>query len=343
MEVYKQPMPLLRNSIIVSCEPDGTRCVDWDTSDSQTEVTIRVEADGVEIKYARYVIAGEKRVLIHHLFRDRRYQYILKDSVGNEYVQYERRLSLTGSPNFRDCGGYFSDDFGQVRWGYIYRSGQLSALDQGDVKVIESLDLDLIFDFRRQDEQNMEPSQLPKTRLPNLISLPINPGSSMAFYEQLDSLAEDGEHAVFEFMREINRDFVDSHSAAFGKMFEEILSVEDCRFLFHCSAGKDRTGFAAALILYSLGVPMDQIEHDYMLTNRYFLASQEVANLQKKYGIEHLPEKALFPMLDVKYEYIRSAFEHVIKEYSSMDNYLSKALGLTFIDRSELRRRYCVN
>ncbi len=336
-------MALLRNSIIVSCEPDGTRHVEWDTSETNTEVTIKVEADGVEIKYARFVKADEKRVLIHDLSRDCRYQYILKDSMGNEFVQYERRLPLKGSPNFRDCGGYLSDEFGHVKWGYIYRSGQLSALDKDDVKVIKSLDLDLIFDFRRQDEQAMEPSQLPETCLPNLISLPINPGSSMAFYEQLDKLVEDGEHAVFEFMVEINRDFVDSHSATFGKMFEEILSVEDARFLFHCAAGKDRTGFAAALILYSLGVPMDQIEYDYMLTNRYFLANQEVANLQRKYGIEHVPEKALYPMLDVKYEYIRSAFGHVIKEYSSLDNYLSKALGLTSSDKSELRRRYCAS
>ena len=325
-------MALIKDSIIVSCESDGTRFVDWRSSDIDTKVTALVEKDGAELIGVKQTIEGERRIVFHGLATNQRYQYRLTDSHGNEVLQSERRLPFKGSVNFRDCGGYPTQQGSQVKWGSIFRSGQLSKLDNEDIKVFKSLRLDLIFDFRRQDEQEMEPSRFPKSETPKVVKLPINPGSSMAFYEQMDNLAEDGEDAVSKFMTEINKDFVKSHSYAFGKMFEEILSINNARFLFHCSAGKDRTGFAAAIILHSLGVRMDLIELDYMLSKRYFRALEEVKNLQKKYGIEHLSQKALYPMLDVRHEYIRAAIQTASEDFGTLDEYLAIAIGLTSTD-----------
>ncbi|MDG1987441.1 MAG: tyrosine-protein phosphatase [Halieaceae bacterium] len=336
-------MALIKDSVIVSCESDGTRFLDWSSSRMDTEVTAIVEEEGKELRDVKQTLEDTSRIAFHGLPRDRRYQYRLTDSYGNEVLQSERRLSFDKSKNFRDCGGYPTKQRSEVKWGSIFRSGQLSKLDNQDIKVIESLNLDLIFDFRREDEQEMEPSRLPKNNMPRVVRLPINPGSSIAFYEQLDNLVEEGADAVSKFMIEINRDFVKSHSHAFSKMFEEILSVKDARFLFHCSAGKDRTGFAAALILHFLGVSMDVIEYDYMLSKRYFQVIEEVKNLQRKYGIEHLSQRALYPMLDVRHEYIRAAIERATEEFGNLDEYLAIALGLTATDKSEFRRRYCLS
>ena len=336
-------MALIKDSVIISCESDGTRFLDWRSSRMDTKVTAIVEEEGKELRDIKQTLEDTARIVFHGLPRDRRYQYRLTDSYGNEVLQSERRLSFNGSKNFRDCGGYLTKQGSEVKWGSIFRSGQLSKLDNQDIKVIESLNLDLIFDFRREDEQEMEPSRLPKDNMPKVVRLPINPGSSMAFYEQLDSLVEEGADAVSKFMIEINKDFVKSHSHAFSKMFEEILSVKDARFLFHCSAGKDRTGFAAALILHFLGVSMDVIEYDYMLSKRYFRVTEEVKNLQRKYGIEHLSQKALYPMLDVRHEYIRAAIDRAIQDFGNLDGYLATALGLTTNDKSEFRRRYCLS
>ena len=336
-------MALIKDSVIVSCESDGTRFLDWSSSRIDTEVTAIVEEEGKELRDIKQTLEDTSRIVFHGLPRDRRYQYRLTDSYGNEVLQSERRLSFNESKNFRDCGGYPTKQGNEIKWGSIFRSGQLSKLDDQDIKVIESLNLDLIFDFRREDEQEMEPSRLPKDNMPRVVRLPINPGSSMAFYEQLDSLVEDGADAVSKFMIEINRDFVKSHSHTFRKMFEEILSVKDARFLFHCSAGKDRTGFAAVLILHFLGVSMDAIEYDYMLSKRYFQIIEEVKNLQSKYGIEHLSQKALYPMLDVRHEYIRAAIECATEDFGNLDEYLATALGLTGADKSEFRHRYCLS
>ncbi len=336
-------MTLIKDSVIISCELDGTRFLDWCSSRMDTKVTATVEEEGKELRDVKQTLEDTSRIVFHGLPRDRRYQFRLTDSCGNEVIQSERRLSFQGSKNFRDCGGYPTKQGSEVKWGSIFRSGQLSKLDNQDIKVIESLNLDLIFDFRREDEHEMEPSRLPKNKMPRVVSLPINPGSSIAFYEQLDNLVEEGEDAVSKFMIEINKDFVKSHSHAFSKMFEEILSVKDARFLFHCSAGKDRTGFAAALILHFLGVSMNLIEYDYMLSKRYFQVIQEVTNLQRKYGIEHLSQKALYPMLDVRYEYIRAAIGRASEDFGNLDEYLATALGLTSTDKSEFQRRDCLS
>ncbi len=186
-------MALIKESVIISCKSDGTRFLDWRSSRMDTKVTAIVEEEGKELRDIKQTLEDTARIVFHGLPRDRRYQYRLTDSYGNEVLQSERRLSFDGSKNFRDCGGYPTKQGSEVKWGSIFRSGQLSRLDNQDIKVIESLNLDLIFDFRREDEQEMEPSRLPKDNMPRVVRLPINPGSSMAFYEQLDSLVEEGE------------------------------------------------------------------------------------------------------------------------------------------------------
>ena len=88
---------------------------------------------------------------------------------------------------------------------------------------------------------------------------------------------------------------------------------------------------------------MDVIEYDYMLSKRYFQVIEEVKNLQRKYGIEHLSQKGLSPMLDVRHEYIRAAIDRAIQDFGNLDGYLATALGLTKNDKSEFRRRYCLS
>ena len=88
---------------------------------------------------------------------------------------------------------------------------------------------------------------------------------------------------------------------------------------------------------------MDVIEYDYMLSKRYFQVIKEVKNLQRKYAIEHLPEKALSPMLDVRHEYIRAAIDRATQDFGNFDGYLATALGLTATHKSEFRRRYCLS
>jgi protein-tyrosine phosphatase len=123
-------------------------------------------------------------------------------------------------------------------------------------------------------------------------------------------------------------------------MFQEILALEDARFLVHCAAGKDRTGFAAALVLLALGVPRDVVMRDYMLTARYFSPDTEMARLQQKYGMEHIDADAVRPMLEVHEDYLDRGLVSIEQNYGSVERYLREVLGVGPAELAELRARY---
>ena len=198
-----------------------------------------------------------------------RHFFRVRDQHGTEVLAAERKLGMQGTPNFRDFGGYHTIDGRLVKWGFLFRSGQLSNLSDQDVALLATLKLDLVCDFRRLEEQEADPSRLPVSNPPRIASLPISPGSNAQFFEQLGGQFGDRQ-AMFDFMVDINRDFAEAQSETYAQMFREILDVEDARFLVHCAAGKDRTGFAAAIILLALGVSQEVVMQDYMLTQRFF-------------------------------------------------------------------------
>ncbi len=255
-----------------------------------------------------------------------------------EGVQDEgRALGLAGSPNFRDAGGYASQDGGYLRRGRVFRSGHLSFLTPADQQRLEALELELIVDLRRDDERQREPSKLPPSA--RLVGAAITPGSqASAIYA--DSTRIGGATAMFEFMREINREFVLSQGEAFRRVFAELLDGGEQRVLFHCSAGKDRTGFAVAMLQLALGVAVDDIEADYLLSRRYFIPQDHLARVRGKYRVEHLSDEDLLPLMSTELAYLRAALDEIDAGWDSREAYLEAELGLGAAERGELRRRF---
>ena len=246
-----------------------------------------------------------------------------------------RKLPLQGTPNFRDFGGYPAEGGRKVKWEYLFRSGQLSALSDQDIELVGGLKLDLVFDFRRVDEQYQEPSKLPESSPPRIVSVPITPGSNASFFGQTDT----DPVAMFDFMVDVNRDFAEAQTATYAHMFKEILEVGNARLLVHCAAGKDRTGFAAAMILLALGVPRELVMRDYMLTAEFFSPQLEIDRLRKKYQMQ-LEAEAILPMLEVHEDYLSAALNSIESRYSSIESYLSEELGVGGPEQAELRGRY---
>ena len=193
--------------------------------------------------------------------------------------------------------------------------------------------------LRRLEEQESDLSRLPSEPGPRVVSLPIIPGSNSRFFEEAGG-QDQGPGAMFDFMLEINRDFADSQAETYGRMFSEILAAEDARFLVHCAAGKDRTGFAAAIVLLALGVPREVVMRDYLLTGRYFIPERELDRLRHKYQLEHLLADAIRPMLEVHEDYLAMALAYIDEHYESVERYLERALGVGAPELAELRRRY---
>ncbi len=329
---------LISDAVHIWREADGVYHLEWEVSHPDTRVTVEpLDAAGeLQLHYSERPNAGAR---LAGLPSNRRHFFRLRDQHGNQVLATERRLGMAGAPNFRDFGGYRSADGKQVRWGYLFRSGQLSSLSDADVALLASLDLDLVFDFRRLEEQESDLSRLPSEPGPRVVSLPIIPGSNSRFFEEADG-QDQGPGAMFDFMLEINRDFADSQAETYGRMFSEILAAEDARFLVHCAAGKDRTGFAAAIVLLALGVPREVVMRDYLLTGRYFIPERELDRLRHKYQLEHMLADAIRPMLEVHEDYLAMALAYIDEHYESVESYLERALGVGAPELAELRRRY---
>ncbi|MBP6701439.1 MAG: tyrosine-protein phosphatase [Halioglobus sp.] len=331
---------LISDAVHIWREPDGDYHFEWQVTDPGTEVSVEPLAGagegGLQLHYVQQPTPAARLV---GLPPARRHFFRLRDQHGTEVVATERRLGMDGAPNFRDFGGYRTTGGQRVKWGYLFRSGQLSSLSEQDVSLLASLALDLVFDFRRVEEQETDLSRLPLQPRPKVVSLPIVPGSNSRFFEQAGQQSQNPA-AMFDFMLEINRDFAGPQAHTYSRMFQQILAAPDARFLVHCAAGKDRTGFAAAIVLLALGVPRDLVMRDYLLTARYYLPERELERLQRKYQLEHMVAEAILPMLEVHEDYLAMALRHIEENYSSLEEYLEQALGVGPAELAELRSRY---
>jgi protein-tyrosine phosphatase len=278
---------------------------------------------------------------IHNPDKAVRHYFYLESERGEAVILAERQLSLQGTPNFRDLGGYEAVDGRRLRWGKLYRSSKLSALTDMDINYVKRLGVTLICDFRQVVEQQLEPTWLGDAHPAVLASLPVTPGSSSNFLENLYN----GIIAVHDapgFMEELNRDFVINQLPQYAEMFQ-LLLAGDQQLLIHCASGKDRTGFGAALILDVLGVSEEAIVDDYLLTNNYLPVEEEIDRLSKEFS-DHtgsaVSEEVLRPLLELRPEYIRACFEEIKKRYQSKQHFFESALSLDDAKLAELKDRY---
>jgi len=270
-----------------------------------------------------------------------RHYFYLSTERGEAVILAERQLSLEGTPNFRDLGGYETEEGRRLRWGKLYRSSKLSALTNKDINYVNRLGVTLICDFRQVVEQDLEPTWLGDASSHTLASLPVTPGSSNSFIENLHQ----GIIAVDDaagFMKNINRDFVSNQMPQYAEMFR-LLLVGDQQMLIHCASGKDRTGFGSALILDVLGVSEEIITEDYLLTNNYLQIEKELERLSTQL-VDHsgsaVSEDILRPMLEVRPEYIRACFEEIRKRYESKEHFFETALSLDSTKIEKIKEKY---
>lgn len=254
---------------------------------------------------------------------------------GAELLLAERRLALQGSPNFRDFGGYTTRENRRVKWGLLYRSGHLNRLTDDDLAITAALGIGLVCDFRDRNEAERTPNRYAPQHRPRIENLPIMPGSAFNIFATLNQNDAANAETMARVMIDVNRDLALQQQDAYRKLFE-FLVEHDSGVLIHCAAGKDRTGFGAALILAALGVPEETLLHDYLLTKKYFPIEREMNVVRKKYAID-LPDAIMRPVLEVRPEYLRGALDAIREEYGSLDNYLREALNVTESLQRELR------
>lgn len=245
-------------------------------------------------------------------------------NVQSKQVQV-RVLPLEGGFNFRDMGGYKTASGQSVKWGKVFRSDEMHNLTPSDLDYLNNIPLLTIVDFRSEKEIEDTPDKIPAS-VKNRYELTISPGNHSNIKSISDLTGEYGE----EFMKEINRSFVtDTLIINRYKTFFALLQDENqIPLLFHCTAGKDRTGMGAALFLASLGVDENTIFEDYLLSNKY---------LEEKYKAITDSIPSMKPLLEVRPEYLHAGFEQIKKDYGNVENYLQQVLD---VDLDLMKRLY---
>lgn len=250
----------------------------------------------------------------------------------------ERRFLLDGMPNMRDFGGYPSYFGGIVKWGVLFRSGRLSTLSKSDQAFIDSLGLSVVFDFRREQEIQYAPSNLGAGSKVLLKTSSITPGNHIGFIDMLErgdllaSTAEQAMVAIFE-------DLALNQANAYAPVFRQLINASD-PVLIHCSAGKDRTGVMAALILLLLGVSREVIMEDYLLTARYYPTPEEYDHIRESFNTNLPDPEAIEPLMTVKACYLQAVFDVIDTNFSSESDYFETVFGLNKGQQQKIIEHY---
>jgi protein-tyrosine phosphatase len=254
--------------------------------------------------------------------------------------------ALVGAPNSRDLGGLAGADGRRVRSGVLIRTGALGRLTDEDVPVLGKLGVACVVDLRDASEI----AAAPPDRLagaPRVVHLPVHDprhpvftyvsalllGHDLGAYA---ALAREGTPAA---MAGIYRWFVSGESAraGFATAVRLAARTSNLPLLFHCSAGKDRTGWLAVILLTALGVDEAEIRADYLRTNDLTESRQEVLLRAMRARQPSLDIESVRPVLQVRPDYLDAAYDEVNRVYGSFDRYLRNGLGLADPVLRELR------
>jgi protein-tyrosine phosphatase len=255
----------------------------------------------------------------------------LVPSSGDPLVLSVRDLGLASDPNLRDAGGYRTADGQWVRMGAVYRSQALS-LSSSDLAVVDTLGITDDYDLRTTAEIAQSPDVVPA----GATYTNLNVMADISIAPTLTSPA-----SAAQYMQEIEQDFVTDSTAraGFGQLLTGIAESKGA-VVYHCTAGKDRTGWASAVLLTLLGVPEQTVMQDYLLSNTYYYDSASVQAMLKAMPAA---EAAVYaPLLEVQASYLQAGFAQVKASYGSMYDYAVHGLGVSPQTIAKLRAKLLV-
>lgn len=235
-----------------------------------------------------------------------------------------RSVTLDGASNFRDLGGYTGTNGRPLKWRKLFRSDHLGDLTRADIARLSALGLTRVCDFRGKNERETHPCALPG---PQVHALSIEPTVVQALQDFAQRNKGINEADAVRLMQQTYRAFVTDNSPRFAELFQHLLQ-DGSPLVFHCTAGKDRTGFAAAILLGALGVQRDAIVGDYMLTNDLYKPPEMVAG--------GAPPQVRAAVRRVQPDYLQASLDVVEADFGGLDKYLHKAMGLGAAERKRL-------
>jgi len=329
-------MSTVKITSVVEKDPEGDFLLKWEVSPDQ-EGNIEILSSLTDSSLTSFSPVTSRKITdqvmkLNPTGSGLREYFILRTGGVYSGVVANRAIDMNRIKNFRDIGGYFTTDNRQMKWGEIYRSGNLSNATLYDQEKIRRLNIRTVIDFRSERTARRYPILLhPSIRK---IALPLMPMDAQKLDEQLEDENFDRSDAI-RYVQEEYVNIVENHKTQFGELFDILANDSNYPILMSGSLGKDGVGLAAYLILYTIGVPQSSLEEDYMLSNQFI--DPDMVEIDARNLSEPLQE-AVTAMLSVNRAYLNYAIDYIKLTYGSVDNYLEKELRVTSGKRNLLRK-----
>jgi protein-tyrosine phosphatase len=235
----------------------------------------------------------------------------------------ERRVILEGALNFRDLGGYGGLDGRTVRWGRVFRSDALHALTERDLETIAGLGLRSVFDLRWSHERERQPTAIPTDGGMRSLHLMVGEDPDVTNQpEVLDQILDGSLPAADDgFMADMYAEMLRDGAATFGRLLTHLAEDDWLPALFHCTAGKDRTGITAALLLSVLGVDDETILDDYELSTEY-RSNQRIEELRPMIEAAGVDVEKVRPFLSARRPVMTATLRHLHDDHGGVERYL---------------------
>jgi len=310
--------------------------VSWRGGDGDVSVFLSDSADDAGIDLRDADRPG------HVILRDvpaspRPYVHLLAGD-GPFVIAAERRVPLDGAHNFRDLGGYRTTTGGAVRWGRLCRSDHLGALTDSDLDALHRLGIALVVDYRGPHEHATTPSRIRADGRIRLHDRAIGDGTveGVSLWDAIldgSLLGFDEADLTTFYLATLERS-----ADVFGEVLAMLAEPAHLPAVFHCTAGKDRTGLTAALVLSTLGVDDGQVLDDYELSNRFRSAVRlgEIGPILAEKGIDI---ERYLPLFTAPRRSMAAALAGLRATYGSVEDYLTGPAGVAPADLDVLRSR----
>lgn len=318
-------MSTIKIASVVEKNKDGNFLLKWEVSpDVEGKIEIYSAMTDTSMRNftpVRTKLVEDQFALLNPSGSGLREFFILKTSGVTSGIVSNRFIDMDNILNFRDLGGYFTNDEHQIKWGKIYRSGHLSNSNLFDQEKLKKLGIKTIIDFRSEKDRKAHPYfiNIPK------INIPIESGD---FSDIKDLLIKENftRSQTILYIQKSYKEIIDNSADKYAEMFDVLLDKNNYPILISSHLGKDRTGIAAALLLYALGVPEYTIEEDYLVSNKYIDPKKTIS------FSEPLPEslqESITALFSANSAYLNNAFDYIKEKYGSIDNYLEKEVRVS--------------
>jgi protein-tyrosine phosphatase len=238
---------------------------------------------------------------------------------------------LATQHNFRDLGGIPAADGMKIKPGVLFRSGDLYSLSGDDIRKLEKMKLAMIIDLRAGREIDLRPDKTIAT-VKEIVHIDIHDAAR----DKAEKFLEDNDAKGLESV--LIGDYVqmvDLHQADFRQFLDLVATTGNLPLVYHCAAGKDRTGMATVFLLAALGVDIRDIWVDYMATNEFTAhAADKIINKVTASGMNG---GILRPLLEVREEYLRAALTEIDRKYGGLECYVENILKA---DSAKLKEKY---